>query len=152
MRWTSVVVAVVLGGAACNGQPESPSANLSVGSAGASFSLSAVGGQPLPANAYFGVDVSVAAQRGSLALAPDHSYTLTIAYDRHFASGNRDVPFTQAEQGGWSASGSDVTLTPAGGAPRKATLSGSELSFDLTVEDSPPPERATKSYTFQRTP
>jgi len=151
MRWTSVLLAVVVALAACNGQPEGPGASLSLGSSGASYTLSAVGGQPLPATAYFGVDVAVTAQGGALTLSPDRTYTLGLSFDRHYASGNRDVAFNQAEQGSWSVNGSDLRLTPAGGTPHKATISGSQLSFDLTVEDSPPPERATKSYTFVRT-
>ena len=152
MRWIGgLLVACVGAGVACAGQPESPSANLSVGSSGASYALSTVDGQRLPATAYFGVDVSVAAQGGTLTLAADRTYTLSLSYNRHFASGNRDVPFTLAEQGSWTANGSTVTLTPAGGTARKATISGAQLSFDLTVPDSSPPERATKSYAFVKT-
>jgi hypothetical protein len=152
MAWAgALLLAAVVGGAACAGQPDSPSASLSVGSAGASYALASVDGQKLPATAYFGVDVSVTAQGGTLTLSSDGTYALSVSYNRHFASGNRDVPFTQAEQGRWSMSGSVLTLTPTGGTPHKAAISGSQLSLDLTVEDSSPPERATKMYTFTRT-
>ncbi len=152
MRWMGT--AVLAGGivlAACTGQPESPGASLSVGGAGASYSLASVDAQPLPATAYFGVDVSVRATAGKLTLADDHGYTLSVAYVRHFASGNRDVSFTQSEQGTWSRSGNELTLTPASGSAHKALVAGSEVSMALTVPDSSPPERATKTYTFTKT-
>ncbi len=154
MRGTRVLVGTIVAAAAlaaCTGQPESPSASLSVGSAGATYALSAVDGQRLPAIAYFGVDVSVAATGGSLALAPDRTYTLNLAYNRHFASGNRDVPFTQAEQGSWSLAGTELTLVPSGGTPHKATVAGNELTMVLTLADASPPERATKTYAFTKT-
>lgn len=150
MRWMAMVVASGLALAACAGQPESPGANFSVGSAGATYALAAVEGKTLPANAYFGVDVSVNATSGKLTLAGDHSYTLTVEYDRHFASGNRDVLFTLSEEGSWSASGGTLTLTPNGGASHKATIAGNEVSLSLTVPDSSPPERATKMYAFAK--
>ncbi len=150
MRWTAIAVAGGLVLAACAGQPASPGANFSVGSAGATYALATVEGKALPANAYFGVDVSVNATSGKLTLDGDHSYTLTVEYDRHFASGNRDVLFTQAEQGSWGVSGSLLTLTPAGGTAHKATVAGNEISFSLTVPDSSPPERATKTYAFAK--
>ncbi len=151
MRWTAMAVAGGLVLAACAGQPASPGANFSVGSAGATYALATVEGKALPANAYFGVDVSVNATSGKLTLAGDHAYTLAVDYDRHFASGNRDVRFTESEQGTWSAAGSTLTLTPTSGGAHKVTVAGNELSLSLTVPDSSPPERATKTYTFSRT-
>ncbi len=151
MRWTAIAVAGGLALGACAGQPASPGASFSVGSAGATYALTAVDGKALPANAYFGVDVSVNAASGKLTLDGDHGYALSVDYDRHFASGNRDVPFTLSEQGTWSASGGTLTLTPAGGAAHKASVAGNEVSVSLTVPDSSPPEPATKSYTFSRT-
>jgi len=153
MRWATVLaVAEVATVAACTRQPESPGASFSIGSAGANFQLTAVDAHPLPATAYFGVDVSVRAMGGGLALAGDHGYTLRVAYVRHFASGNREETFTQSEQGTWRASGNELTLTPASGAAHKATIAGNQLSMLLTVEDSSPPERATKAYAFARAP
>ncbi len=150
MRWLAMAMAGGLALAGCAGQPESPGANFSVGSAGATYALNAVEGKALPANAYFGVDVSVNATSGRLTLDGDHSYTLSVEYDRHFASGNRDVLFTMSEQGSWTVSGSTLTLTPAGAAAHKATIAGNEISLSLTVPDSSPPERATKTYAFAR--
>ncbi len=144
-RILALVAGVAL--AACTAQPESPS----VGRAGAGYALTAVDGKALPANAYLGVDVSVGATGGTLTLQGDHTYTLSVAYDRHFASGNRDVRFTQSEQGTWSASGNELTLTPASGSPHKALVAGSQVSMALTVPDSSPPERATRTYTFAKT-
>ncbi len=153
MRYTAMaVVLAAIGLAACTGQPESPSASFSVGAAGASYSLASVDGQAVPATAYFGVDVSVRATGGKLTLGEDHSYSLSVAYDRHFASGNRDTSFTLTEQGTWSASGNELTLTPANGSAHKALVAGSRVSLALTVPDSSPPERATKTYTFTKTP
>jgi len=151
MRWATVLaVAGVATVAACTRQPESPGASFSIGSAGANFQLIAVDAHAVPATAYFGVDVSVRAVGGGVALAGDHSYTLRVAYVRHFASGNREETFTQSEQGTWGASGNELTLTPTSGTTHTATIAGDELSMLLTVEDSSPPERATKTYTFAR--
>ena len=151
MRTRILALAAGIALAACTGQPESPAASLSLGSAGAGYALTAVDGQALPANAYFGVDVSVGATGGKLTLAGDHSYALSVTYDRHFASGNRNVVFTQSEQGTWSASGNELTLTPASGSAHKALVSATQVSMALTVPDSSPPERATKTYTFTKT-
>lgn len=152
MRWTSIAVVVAGAAFGCAGQPESPSPSFNVGSAGATYGLTSVDGQALPATAYFGVDVSVRATAGTLALAPDHSYALRVAYVRHFASGDRDVTFAQTEQGSWSANVSELALSPTGGAPHKAVIAGPQLTLALTVQDASPPERATKSYTFVRMP
>ncbi len=151
MRTRILVLVAGMAFAACTGQPESPGASFSVGGTGASYSLTSVDAQPLPATAYFGVDVSVRATGGKLTLAEDHTYALSVAYVRHFASGNRDVSFTQSEQGTWSASGNELTLTPAGGSAHGALGAGSQVSMALTVPDSSPPERATKTYVFTKT-
>ncbi len=152
MRTRVLALVAGIGLAACAGQPESPGASLSVGSTGAVYALSAVDGKALPANAYFGVDVAVNATGGRLTLSADHAYTLDVDYDRHFASGNRDVPFTLSEPGTWSVSGATLTLAAAGGSAHKATIAGNAVSLTITVPDSSPPERATRVYTFTRTP
>ncbi len=149
-RWISSIAGGLLL-AACAGQPENPSPSLNVGSAGATYGLAAVDGQRLPATAYFGVDVSVHATAGTLVLRADHGYTLRVSYVRHFASGDRDVDFTQTEQGTWSATGTELTLAPTAGTAHRAALAGNQVTMALTVEASSPPERATKSYTFMKT-
>ena len=154
MRWLAVTaVAGGLALAACAGQPASPGASLSVGSTGATYALAAVDGKALPANAYFGVDVSVNALAGKLMLGSDHSYTLSVDYDRHFASGNRDVPFSLEEQGTWRASGNALTLTPSGGgSAHTATVAGTQLAMVLSLAEASPAERGAKTYTFAHTP
>jgi DsbC/DsbD-like thiol-disulfide interchange protein len=144
----AVLLAAAL--AACATQPEGPRASPDIGPAGTTYALAAVDAQPLPAVAYFGVDVAIQATKGDLALAADHGYTLDLEFNSHFASGNRDVPFTQPEQGRWSGTGSDILLTSTSGLSHKVTLSGDSLQVVLTVADADPPDRATKSYTFRR--
>ena len=154
MRWqVTMALAGGLALAACGGQPASPGASFSVGSTGATYALAAVEGKALPANAYFGVDVSVNATAGKLTLGSDHSYALSVDYHRHFASGNRDVPFTLAEEGTWSASGNALTLTPSGGgSAHTATVAGTQLAMVLSLAEASPAERGAKTYTFAHTP
>ncbi len=154
-RRTLVGLCLLAGFAGCTRRPAvppSPNGIFTVGDTGAAYTLTAVDDRPLPAIAYLGVDVSVRATGGTLRLGSDHTYALAIAYDRHFASGNRDVSFRQTEQGSWAASGDKLTLTPAEGGAHTATIAGARLAFPFTVEDSSPPERATKTYTFTRVP
>lgn len=152
MRWIRVIATAAAAVTACARLPESPAANPSLGAAGASYALTSVEAHPLPATAYFGVDVAVRATAGTLVLAADHSFDLRVDFVRHFASGNRDFPFSFAEHGTWALTGDTLALAPAGAPPQRAIVAGDVVTLTLTVPDSPPPERATKPYAFKRVP
>ncbi len=145
-----LTVALVVAAAACSRRVVSPAGTATVASPAAAYTLAAVAGQPVPAVAYFGVDVAIRATSGRLTLSPNHAYALEVAYTQHLASGNRNRSFTLAERGRWTATDSGVQLDAKGHSARRATISGDTATLTLTVPDAAPPERATKVYTFVR--